>query len=144
VEGQFLSDLQSNSPLGYALIPPLILVPNPDPTPGEHIVATSGPNYTSFLEKVIAFNAAPNLFASWVVGSGLGIYGIAESVSGALSAVTKLPLALFDQAPLLRLLGQNLDLELVQQWAAAGGKLRFATVGLESGRLRYVTCRWEP
>lgn len=47
--------------------------------------------------------------------------------------------ALFNLAPIYQKLKNNVDSGKISAWAATGRKLRLAIVGLESGKLRYVT-----
>ncbi|MGW1214450.1 patatin-like phospholipase family protein [Streptomyces sp. NPDC002499] len=47
--------------------------------------------------------------------------------------------SLYNLTPIRDRLYSQLDLDAIAAWAAAGGKLRMATVALESGSLRYVT-----
>jgi hypothetical protein len=46
---------------------------------------------------------------------------------------------LYELSPIRKLLYEQVNLDHIASWAAAGGWLRMSTVALESGQLRYVT-----
>ena len=58
---------------------------------------------------------------------------------GLISIAEKNPRSLFNLRPMKNKMHIYLDVERVTQWGNQGNKLRLAIVGLESGKLRYVT-----
>jgi predicted acylesterase/phospholipase RssA len=134
VEGPWLSGLDNAV---KKQLPPFIIPPNPDPVPGVHVVYSDvSPKQGMALSgKAWGPAAGATWLTYYLVQAGL------NNVIGQIvqSFLDQSPRSLYDTRPIGTLLSQNLKLDLVQQWAAAGGKLRLATVGLESGRVRYVT-----
>jgi len=68
---------------------------------------------------------------SWVVSDGAAILTALQAMMSAR--------ALYNLGPIMDKLRANLNVDRVQAWSAAGGRLRLAAVSLESGELRYVT-----
>ena len=142
VEGSFLGWLHENSPDLYQKLADInLIVPDPDPTPGIHVVASSGPLPTVVSNTI----NAPGRAINWVIGGVSGLLGelvqcadICSILNAVNTGQVQLPLGLFDQEPILLLINQELDLQLVNKWARKGGQLRFATVGLLSGKVRYA------
>jgi Patatin-like phospholipase len=143
VEGSFLTGLEGSNPDLYQKLSAInFIVPDPDPAPGIHVVASSGPLPTVVSETI----SAPGRAVNWVVGGVSGIFDqvmqcvdICNILNAVSTGQEQLPLGLFDQQPLLDLINQDLNLQLVNEWANQGGRLRFATVGLLSGKVRYAT-----
>jgi predicted acylesterase/phospholipase RssA len=123
VQGPFLNWLQQNSPELYQqFIDAGLIVPDPDPAPDSAVVTGT---------------------TSWVASAGAAIstagHFINLAVTYALGNLPQLSISLFDQQPILNLIIQHLNLQLIYNWANKGGQLRFATVGLLSGKVRYAT-----
>ena len=69
---------------------------------------------------------------AFLLGPGAGILK-------SLNVILQRAHSLFELSPISAKLGSNLDPRLVAAWGASGRHLRLGMVGLESGRLRYVT-----
>ena len=140
INGPFLSYLHDNYPDVYNAIPNLIIVPDPDPPPGLHIVARNiGTPLPSMLIKTLTAPGRATAFVGfWLVQAAKGIILFTDLISIINEFTGSNPIAFFDQSPVLQLLKKNLSLFRVNHWITAGGKLRFATVGHESGKVRYA------
>jgi hypothetical protein len=143
----WLSSLASSKPDLYAMLPSFLLPADPDPVPGVHVVATNiGTAIPSNGSLPNAALAGPIRLQAWIIGGIAGVINIAGQAITCLdvcqtvdSIQKQSPQALYNLSPIMKLLGQHLNLNLIQQWAATGGKLRLATCALESGKVRYVT-----
>ena len=67
------------------------------------------------------------------------LIGDGAALLKSLNVISSQARALYNLDPIRRLLDSHVDLSAVAAWAAAGGRLRMAAVGLESGNLRYIT-----
>jgi predicted acylesterase/phospholipase RssA len=147
VQEPWLSSLASSQPDLYKMLPSLLLPPDPDPVPGVHVVATN--IGTAIHVRGDILNAAltgPIRVHDWIVGGIAGALNVGGQVVTCLDVCQTIqsiqqqsPKALYNLSPIMRLLGQHLNLNSVQQWASSGGKLRLGTCALESGKVRYVT-----
>jgi NTE family protein len=122
VQGPFLVSLQQTSPEIYQeFINAGLIVPDPDPSPLSPVVTGT---------------------TSWISDIGEAISSAGHFITLATNVLLgnlQLPISLFDQQPVLDLITQHLDLQLIYEWANQGGQLRFAFVGLLSGKVRYAT-----
>src|SRR5580704_2539069 len=116
IQGPFLTSLQQTSPEVYQEFSNAgLIVPDPDPSPASPVVTGT----TSWIANIGETISTASHFIALAVNYLLGDL--------------QLPMSLFDQQPILDLITQHLDLQLVYEWANQGGQLRFATVGLLSG-----------
>lgn len=93
-----------------------------DVVDGRSPISVLGPAGPSWFQKAV-----------WAVGS-------AGPILSDLRKVTSFP-ALFDATPIRARIDSLLDPGKIGAWGAGGRRLRIAIVGLNSGRLRYVTER---
>lgn len=143
-EAPFLQWLRTNKPSVYKILPPLLAPPEAE---GSVTISATNIGTAPVLSKPVEALLGPLLVPHAIVSSA---YVFTKGVWDEVLACADLgdvkdkfgfysPQSLYSLAPIKQLLQTKLRLDLVQQWAAAGGKLRLATVALESGKLRYVT-----
>ncbi len=147
-EGPWLQWLRTNKRSVYSALQqyaPFLIASEAEGS--AHIIATEQFEILAFLPLLPLALTLPGLLLG--VASAIGGPLVQAVVNGLISCDDlkatmdslnqQAPKYLYDLSPIGSLLQAHLDFTLVQKWAASGGKLRLATVGLESGHVRYVT-----
>lgn len=146
-EGEWLNWLRTNKPDVYGLIQSSFLAPTEAEVPPATLVV--GVTDLSPIVQIAGgillgtplFPAGLAILLGYNLLKGLvdGVIECRDLQDTIMSFEQKKPKGLYDLSPIQNILQARLDLGLVQKWVTAGGKLRLATVALESGKLRYVT-----
>jgi predicted acylesterase/phospholipase RssA len=134
----WLQSLMSDNPQLFSILPSSLFPSDPDP-PGGHVIGTNTGTGIPGGNPFTAVAAAPIRFHAWLIEGLVKVETCTTACQVAQSIVDQSPKALYNLSPIEFLLAEHLNMALIQQWAATGGKLRLATVGLESGKVRYVT-----
>jgi hypothetical protein len=151
VASAWLNWLSTNAPTVYAKLPVFLLAPEAETAPdtvvqgytdltwlAEGAVSALGlMTGPAGLLLAIGFDY---LAASGALADASQCPEVCQNLKAFLDSIDKQkPKSLYELSPVQQLLQDNLDLTKVQQWVSGGGKLRFAAVALESGKLRYIT-----
>jgi NTE family protein len=120
-----------------AAIPPSLLAPDVDHAPGTTITAAPA-GIHPHLGDVLYEAAEIYDWAVKGVGDAVDCYNLCQALSS-IRNLSPPPRSFYNLGPVSAQMQRGLNLNLVQKWVGAGGKLRFVMVGLESGNLRYAT-----